>query len=292
MGSIKHALRRSIGRSLLSLNDYQTLLIEIEEMLNTRPLTVVSDDVDNGIPLTPNNFLKPVGHETIPTFPLSTDANEKLRKSLQRRNNLLSDFWKRWLAEYLNQLHLWRQRKQLGQFLPSVGDLVLVKENCSRLLWPRAVVEKVLNGRDGHPRVCWVRIVKSAKDKTGKSKIIHSVVRRTTKLLYPLELADIDNSVITTAIPDPVVSSTATDPIDNSIGHDPDSIDPDSSVGLGDSFDVLDSDSDSPMLDSVFGLDFEPAVMAPRVVDDLDSESSRRPQRPRNLPAKLRDYYL
>ena len=43
----KRALRKSIGRSLLSMGRLITLVSEIEAILNGRPLTDVHDDVNS-----------------------------------------------------------------------------------------------------------------------------------------------------------------------------------------------------------------------------------------------------
>ena len=41
---VKRCLRKSLGRTILSFDQLNTLLIEIEGVLNSRPLTYVEDD--------------------------------------------------------------------------------------------------------------------------------------------------------------------------------------------------------------------------------------------------------
>ena len=280
MASIKHALRRSIGLSLLTLSSYQTICIEIEEMLNSRPLTIVSDDPSNGIPLTPNHFLKLQGQESIPSFPTSTDVAQKLRHSFELRNQLLQAFWKRWTAEYLQQIHLWRQSKKIGSFLPSVGDLVLIKEEApSRLHWPKGIVEKVLAGRDGHSRVCWVRIIK----RNSSGEILHTVIRRSTRLLYPLELADQiiqGPSVMDDVAAVPTASDQEMSQLDESTGSDAAS-----SASSDVVEDVLVDSSDPVLVDSTDSSD----VFVPAQQSETSTTSHRRP---RKLPLKFRDFVV
>ena len=56
--SVKHCLKKTIGRALLTFNEMATLIVEIEATLNNRPLTYVYDDAE-GIdqPLTPTDLI-------------------------------------------------------------------------------------------------------------------------------------------------------------------------------------------------------------------------------------------
>ena len=42
--SVKHCLRKVVGRATLTLDDLTTVIIEIETILNNRPLTYIHDD--------------------------------------------------------------------------------------------------------------------------------------------------------------------------------------------------------------------------------------------------------
>ena len=53
---VKQSLRKSVGRSILTASTMETLLIECEAVVNGRPLTYVSDDLDQRI-ITPAHFL-------------------------------------------------------------------------------------------------------------------------------------------------------------------------------------------------------------------------------------------
>ncbi|GFQ75068.1 thioredoxin [Trichonephila clavata] len=55
--TIKTCLRKIIGHSSLSSNELETVFIEIEAMINSRPITYIYDDPSEPSPLTPAHFL-------------------------------------------------------------------------------------------------------------------------------------------------------------------------------------------------------------------------------------------
>ena len=56
MKSVKRCLRKTIGKASLSYDELATMLIEVEAVVNSRPLTyVTTDDLDE--PLTPSHLL-------------------------------------------------------------------------------------------------------------------------------------------------------------------------------------------------------------------------------------------
>ncbi|GFQ86454.1 integrase catalytic domain-containing protein [Trichonephila clavata] len=55
--TIKTCLRKVIGRSSLSLNELETVLIEIEAIINSKPITYIYDDPSEPSSLTPAHFL-------------------------------------------------------------------------------------------------------------------------------------------------------------------------------------------------------------------------------------------
>ncbi|GFR19592.1 integrase catalytic domain-containing protein [Trichonephila clavata] len=53
----KIALRKILGRALISFEELQTILAEIEAIINSRPLTYIYNEPNEPFPLTPSNFL-------------------------------------------------------------------------------------------------------------------------------------------------------------------------------------------------------------------------------------------
>ncbi|GFR13762.1 integrase catalytic domain-containing protein [Trichonephila clavata] len=55
--SVKVALRKTLGKSLLNTEQLLTVLTEIEGMINSRPITYVDSETEEPIPLTPAHFI-------------------------------------------------------------------------------------------------------------------------------------------------------------------------------------------------------------------------------------------
>ena len=51
--SVKEPLRKVLGKALLSYQELATVLTRIEAVINSRPLTTVSDDIRDQTPITP-----------------------------------------------------------------------------------------------------------------------------------------------------------------------------------------------------------------------------------------------
>ena len=80
-----------------------TFFVEVESMLNSRPLTSISDDYNDLQVLTPNHFLtgKLIKHFSSNEFPQSDTNSRKRWKSVQALANM---FWMRFIKEYLPKL--------------------------------------------------------------------------------------------------------------------------------------------------------------------------------------------
>ena len=166
----------------LTYEELLTLLIRVEGVLNSRPLTYVYPDQDE--PLTPSHLVLGKRILTVPAqgeFDVEDEGRNELLKRDKYLKNVLEHFWKRWKSEYLTQLHEHyqpRSRKKDGPEV-KVGDVVLIQEdNVKRLNWPIAVIESLLKGRDGNIRAATVRMFKKA----GKL----ATTRRAVQRLYPV----------------------------------------------------------------------------------------------------------
>lgn len=57
MKSVKDSLKKILGKALLTFEEFMTVLAEVENILNDRPLTYVYDDGSEPEPLTPTHFM-------------------------------------------------------------------------------------------------------------------------------------------------------------------------------------------------------------------------------------------
>jgi len=129
---VKEPLRKVLGRGFLSYAELTTVLTRIEAVINTRPLTTVSDDVRDPTPITPAHPALGRSLFDLPDFeeiPVNEDTSRQ-RYLYQQR--LVNHFWKRWRGEYLHQLSI-RPKWNEEQLALSVEDVVLISEdNVSR----------------------------------------------------------------------------------------------------------------------------------------------------------------
>ncbi|XP_029055179.2 uncharacterized protein LOC114882455 [Osmia bicornis bicornis] len=155
--SAKHHMYRVIGNAHLTFEEMQTLLCEIEAILNSRPLTPLSEDPNDFSYLTPGHFL--VG-EALNSFPQPDlgDVQENRLSRWQRIEQLRQHFWQRWTRKYLTNLqerHKWKIPK--GDQLKT-GQLVLIKQpGLAPLQWLMGRVQQIHPRADGIARTATVR---------------------------------------------------------------------------------------------------------------------------------------
>lgn len=99
--SMKLHLKRTIGNASLTVIEMITVLAQVETILNSRPLTPLSDDPMDLKALTPGNFL--IG-ENLMAYP-EPDLQEVALNRLSRWQHveqIKQHFWTRWQKEYLS----------------------------------------------------------------------------------------------------------------------------------------------------------------------------------------------
>ncbi len=129
-----------------------TILKSNENIDNSRPLTFVSSDPHDPMPITPNDILRD-GCDSGPSIPALIDYSENHLRQQWKRSQVLADqFWKRWTSDYLPKV-IRRVKWQQPSEPMKVGDLVfLVDENLPRNCWMRGVVSQIFPGKDGEVR--------------------------------------------------------------------------------------------------------------------------------------------
>ena len=147
--SVKTALKSTLGNRRATLEEFRTVLLNAEACVNSRPLTLVSDDAGDPLPITPAHLNIGRGLMQIPDF-LSKDLwKTKVALQWKSRQRLHSEFWGRWRKEYLTALQPSQKWTRPGHE-PQVGEIVLLDdEPRARNEWPLARVLEVYPGRDG-----------------------------------------------------------------------------------------------------------------------------------------------
>ena len=191
--SIKEPLRKVLGDTRLTFLEMETILCEVEALVNSRPLTFISDDPAEWFePLTPSHFLVGKRLTQLPPVDIEYDtfsSREILTRKRRFQENLLDVLWGRWSQEYLVELSKF-QKWLFSSVTPKLEDIVLVGEsNTRRQHWRLGQILKIHQGSDGEARYADVR--------TGGGL----VVRRAVQKLYIMEAAhdreapDSDNAV-------------------------------------------------------------------------------------------------
>lgn len=152
----KHHLKRVAGDASLTYEELSTLIAQIEAIVNSRPLTPLSTDPDDLIPLSPAHFLIGRTMTSLPDQPLM-DIPEGRLSRLQRIQQLQQHFWARWHKEVISEL---QERTKWTRSYGSlqVGTLVLIKDdNLPPLKWRLGRITTIHPGRDGQARVATIR---------------------------------------------------------------------------------------------------------------------------------------
>ena len=155
MGGVWKRLIRSVRKVLTSVANQQTLTDEIlyifvcltENIVNSRPLSTLSNDPRDVNLLTPNHLLQPCVMQIMPfgTF----DSNDMyVRRRWKQCQYLANLFLSRWRKEYLSLLHT-RSKWLSCKCNATVCSVLLVDENLSRNSWMLGRVRKIFAGADG-----------------------------------------------------------------------------------------------------------------------------------------------
>ncbi|KAL0895261.1 hypothetical protein ABMA27_011414 [Loxostege sticticalis] len=153
--SLKTHLHRVIGNQLLTYEELLTVLVQIECIMNSRPLTVVSSDPSPEV-ITPAHFLMSTPLQYLPAVDLK-DVRINLVQRKQLLDSIVQSYWKKWRLEYLHTLQV-RQKWTSPDRRIEVGTVVLVgQDDCPPLSWPLGVITETHPGSDKVVRVATVK---------------------------------------------------------------------------------------------------------------------------------------
>ena len=165
MGGVWERLVQTVKASMkfvlkdLILTEFQliTFIVEVENIVNSRPLTPVSDDPSDLEALTPNHFLKGFNNTGVL---LNRDKELNIKKSYKKRwvhiQMCLKHFWNRWTKEYLPTLTTRSKWIDETRNL-EVGELVLLESDKPRGQWPLGRIVETIAGRDHQIRMAYVK---------------------------------------------------------------------------------------------------------------------------------------
>ena len=208
IGLTKLSLKKVLGKTNITLDELQTITVEIEAVLNDRPLTYVSSEIDDAEPLTPSHLLygrritnlpHPL-QEVICDDPTYNSGTSQIEDQAKRRNKLVQHFWNRWRQEYLTSLREFHKVSGKNETEIKVGDVVQVHDDTKRVNWRLAIVERIIKGKDG--------LVRAADIKTSTGYTNRPITK-----LYPLEVTSTTHTTTKPECSKPSTPTTSTRPV-------------------------------------------------------------------------------
>ena len=183
IGLVKSCLKKVLGNALVTHEELSCILVELEAIVNDRPLSYDPGDLNQLETLTPNHLL--YGRK-LRTFPkevtsweeLSSDptvGKDEVTKRFQYISHICDHLWNRWKKEYLSALRETHNNNVRGTAWPTVGELVLIHDEGPRAKWKLGKILRLYPGED--------EVVRVVQLKTAMGVINRPVVK-----LYPLEI--------------------------------------------------------------------------------------------------------
>lgn len=165
---VKTHLFKVIGSQILTYEEFSTILVQIECLLNNRPLSILSSDPSDISALTPNHFLNVTPLKFLPAEDV-TDISDNRLSRYQLLNKITHSFWRRWSQEYLTSLQQ-REKWNTPSKPIEIGTIVVIKDNNAHpLCWPLGIIDATYPGKDN--------IVRTVKVRTASGSYIRPVVR-------------------------------------------------------------------------------------------------------------------
>lgn len=133
-----------------------TIVAEAESLINSRPLTYIPLDHAAQEALTPNHFILLSSSGVRQPPRIIGDSEKVARTNYSLARQMLDQFWRRWVREYLPTLT--KRTRWFREAEPAkVGDLVIIVEDGIRNSWTRGRIVSVVSGADGRIRQAYVQ---------------------------------------------------------------------------------------------------------------------------------------
>lgn len=168
--SVKYHFKRIVGDASLTYEETLTLLVQIEGILNSRPLYAMSSDPNDFTPITPAHFLIGRSITNIPESHFLEIKDNRLTR-YERIVKMRQHFWKQFSREYVTSL---QQRSKWFKSKPTVevGKLALLKEeDTPSYQWETGRIIKTFPGKDQVVRVVLLEMPNGKQFKRDTLKI-------------------------------------------------------------------------------------------------------------------------
>ncbi len=167
---MKLLMRKHLQAQLLRTDELSSILVEIEAILNSRPLNPIESTDPDATALTPGHFL--IGRPLVAPPPTSVTPHRiSTLRRWQLTQRLTQNFWHDWKKQYLQSIQRAHSNKRRNHDF-KVGDVVFLRdETLAYRQWPLARISAVYPGTDGVTRVVDVL----CQGKTSRRSTIHLI---------------------------------------------------------------------------------------------------------------------
>ena len=171
----KCSLKKAVGSQLLTPFELYTVLLEVANLVNQRPIGRIPNDPDDGHYICPNDILLGRASSEVPQGPFKETKNARHRIEFVQR--IVDSFWKRWNRDVFPSL-VPRKQWQVERRNVRPDDIVVVADsNAVRGKWSIGRVVEVHPGPDGR--------VRNVKVKTSTGEYSRPVTK--IAVLHPVE---------------------------------------------------------------------------------------------------------
>ncbi|XP_057377031.1 uncharacterized protein LOC130698388 [Daphnia carinata] len=196
----KTTLKKMLGRTKPTLNEFRALIAEAEAVLNDRPLQDYPTTIEAKDILTPSHLMYGRRITTLPfnenlaeeeLDPSFDEKPSELKRSIIRHQKLLGHFKKQFLSSYIPALREFHSHTRKTQ--PTIvkeKDIVLIHDDGPRKHWKMAVVEELIKSADGQVRAVDLRTA-------------HGKTNRPITRLHPLRLSEPNHEPANVAVSTP-----------------------------------------------------------------------------------------
>lgn len=151
--SVKDLTTNFNGRACIAYDELKASPIEIESVINAKPLSYTGKGADDSLPVTPHQYLtnrrstcvtpKPAVNLLFPAATLELFQLDKDRK------DYVSNICARFIAEYLIHLDNLQTKRKSGKRIRLVEVVPIRDEDSKRPMWSTGLVKELRPSRNG-----------------------------------------------------------------------------------------------------------------------------------------------
>ncbi|EFP01637.1 hypothetical protein CRE_23352 [Caenorhabditis remanei] len=202
---VKNMFYKHIGRLQLSFLEVETLLVECEGIINSRPITANPISISDSEAIRPIDFISPQARlsfpnhlEHAPGTPIGI-TEKQTREYLKHLDNIRLQLWDQFYnSMYTSNLAPTYKPHSHCTVSPKRDHVVLVHTpNVPRYRWPLARITELITSKDGAVR----SVILKCKNK---------LIERAINQLIPLELSNDDSPPVTQPLASDHTSATST----------------------------------------------------------------------------------